>query len=165
MRVLILLIISVGVFAGFGTSQPAPAADFVVEAGKISNNKVRTWNKAMEAADRTNTLFFRAIKRGDTDTFFKLVAHTEEDKKHVKEIFAAWRKKVSMSVRSAEQSGDDKIIALVRFTFNKKDDKKTEGTGNVVLTKNTDSPTGWIIAQFPERISITRVINNTIVAN
>ncbi|CAL2050687.1 unnamed protein product [Caenorhabditis brenneri] len=157
MQALILIVLSIGVFVGNGMSQPAPAADFVVEAGKISNNKVRTLDRAKYAANKTNKLFFLAIKKGDTDTFFKLVAHTEEDKKHAKEIFAAWRK-VRMSVKSARQD-DDKIIVSVLFTFYKGNDKKTEGTGNVVLAKNNDSPTGWIIAQFPEQI-ISRVIKN-----
>ena len=77
MQALILFVLSIGVFVGNGMSQPAPAADFVVEAGKISNNKVRTLDRAKYVANKTNKLFFLAIKKGDTDTFFKLVAHTE----------------------------------------------------------------------------------------
>ncbi|CAL2050983.1 unnamed protein product [Caenorhabditis brenneri] len=161
MQALILLVLSIGVFVCNGMSQPAPAADFVVEAGELLNDKVGTSNKENDAARNTIQLFVRAIKMDDFDALFKLVAHT------------AWRG-VSMAVKSSKQSGDDKIIALVLFTIVNGDGKITGRTGNVVLAKNTGSPTGWIIAQFPKQttpakhrtmIPINRKIDRTIVAN
>ncbi|CAL2050686.1 unnamed protein product [Caenorhabditis brenneri] len=168
MQTLILLVLSVGVFVGNGMSQPAPAADFVVEAGELLNDRVGDPLEAGEVAQKTITAFLEAIQSKNIDALFKLVAHTEEDKKHAKEIFDAWQR-VQMTVKSSKQSGDVNIIAVVLFIIGK--EKKI---GDVILAKNTDSPTGWIIAQLPDKttpakhrrmLPINRMINHTIVAN
>ena len=77
MQALILLVLSVGVFVGFGNSQPAPAADFVFEAGELLNDNVGISNKAEDAAQKTIKAFLEAIQSKNIDALFKLVAHTE----------------------------------------------------------------------------------------
>ncbi|CAL2050984.1 unnamed protein product [Caenorhabditis brenneri] len=164
MQSLILLVLSVGVFVGNGMSQPAPAADFVVEAGELLNDRVGDSLEAGEAARSTVKALVDAIKSEDANLLLRLIDHTEDDKEHVVEIIGAWRN-VKITVQSTKLS-DENIIAVVMFVIGNE-----KGTGKITLVKNIDSPTGWIIAQFPDKISPVKIrkmmtgnkmINNTI---
>ncbi|EGT41580.1 hypothetical protein CAEBREN_18309 [Caenorhabditis brenneri] len=170
MQVLFLLVLSVGVFVSFGTSQPAPAADFVVEAGKLSNDNVGSSNKAIDAAQKTLQAFREAIQSENFDALLKLaLVFKEEDRKHAKMLFDVWQR-VRIVVQSVRQSADNKIIVGVLFIIGEY--KRTE---DVVLVKNTDSPTGWIITRLLGKakppvkhrtmLPINRMINHTMFAN